>query len=67
MKARQPTWGKEHAEQEAFYVHPLTRATLGLAMRTYGDMPDLKGVPTDLVMPTPAQEQPTYGANIWHG
>eukprot|EP00974_Lingulodinium_polyedra_P043124 4140259-Lingulodinium_polyedra.AAC.1 len=30
-------------------------------------MPDLAGVPTDLVMPTPAQEQPTYGANVWHG
>eukprot|EP00974_Lingulodinium_polyedra_P055012 5291523-Lingulodinium_polyedra.AAC.1 len=67
MKVRQPTWARERAEEEAFYVHPLTRASLDLAMRPYGDMPVLEGVPGDVVLAQPAQEQPAYGAGIWQG
>eukprot|EP00974_Lingulodinium_polyedra_P038188 3659999-Lingulodinium_polyedra.AAC.1 len=61
MRTRQPTWGREHAEKEAFYVHPLTRTTLSFAMRAHEDMPTMVGVPRDAVTPTLPQEQPTYG------
>eukprot|EP00974_Lingulodinium_polyedra_P131656 11218630-Lingulodinium_polyedra.AAC.1 len=30
-------------------------------------MPTMIGLPRDVVTPTLPQEQPTYGASVWHG
>eukprot|EP00974_Lingulodinium_polyedra_P056830 5467683-Lingulodinium_polyedra.AAC.1 len=47
MARQEPTWADGVAEQEALYVHPLTRAALSLAERLEGDMPDAMPVPRE--------------------
>eukprot|EP00974_Lingulodinium_polyedra_P031925 3074578-Lingulodinium_polyedra.AAC.1 len=40
-------WAENEADQEAVYVRPMTGATVSLAERIQGDMPDLPGAPDD--------------------
>eukprot|EP00974_Lingulodinium_polyedra_P005682 537602-Lingulodinium_polyedra.AAC.1 len=57
----------ENAEEEVFYLHPLTRAALEFAMLANGDMPKISGLPGDVAYRQPFQVQPRYGADFWQG
>eukprot|EP00974_Lingulodinium_polyedra_P030534 2939575-Lingulodinium_polyedra.AAC.1 len=53
MRTRQPTWARRQASQEAFYLHPLTRASLDLALQATGDMPEISMPPDGIACGQP--------------